>query len=480
MKLIEKYKNLSDGVKASIWFLLCTFLQKGIYVITIPIFTRIMTPEECGKYSVFTSWQAILTVFVSLNLYSGVYMRGMVKYEDERARFVSSFQGLSFSLAAIWTVIYFICRDFVNAITGLSTVQMLAMIVMIWLVSVFQFWSIEQRVELKYKKLIVVTLVVAVMNPVLGIIFIHLSDDKVTARILGMVLVELVVYFGIFIAHIRRGGCFFNKRFWKYAIAFNLTLVPHYLSINVLNSSDRIMISEMVGDNEAGIYSLAYQISMIMTIFNTALLQTIEPWLYKKIKENQTDDMAKVAYPSFIMIAILNIVLIAFAPEIVAIFAPTEYIDAIWIIPPVAMSCYFMFAYTFFAVYEFYFSKVKMISIATMVGAFVNVVLNVIFIKKFGYMAAGYTTLFCYILYAVCHYVCMKKICKVDMKSSNSYDIKVLIGITTIFMAIGFIFVFTYANICLRYLMILILIIIGIIKRKKIISGAKKLIGTRK
>lgn len=479
-KLINKYNNIPVAVKASFWFLICSFLQKGIAFITTPIFTRIMTPAEYGQYSVFTSWQGICTVFVSLNLYYGVYTRGLVKYEDERPQFVSSFQGLCLTLTVFWTGIYLLLCDFWNGITGLTTVQMLAMLIMIWLSSVFNFWAAEQRVDFKYPKLVAVTLLVSIMNPTFGIILMHFAEDKVTARILGIILVELIAYTGLFIVQMCRGKKFFHKRFWKYALAFNIPLIPHYLSSTVLNSADRIMISNMVGDNEAGIYNLAYQISMVMTMFNTALLQTIEPWLYKKIKENRIGDMSKVAYPTFVAIAVLNILLIAFAPEVIAIFAPVEYTDAIWVIPPVAMSSYFMFAYTFFAVFEFYFSKTKFISAATMAGAVLNVILNYILIDKFGYMAAGYTTLFCYVLYAVCHYICMKKICKDYLDNQSPYSTKVLMIITVCFVAIGFVFLATYTNAWLRYALSILIVAIGIWQRKKVIAFAKELMSLRK
>lgn len=479
-KILEKYNSIPSAVKASFWFLICSFLQKGIAFITTPIFTRIMTPAEYGQYSVFTSWQGIFTVFVSLNLCAGVYTRGLVKYEEERSEFISSFQGLSFSLTIIWTGLYLVFRELINAITGLTTVQMLAMLIIIWLSNVFNFWSAEQRVDFKYKKLVLLTLLVSFLNPVVGIILIHLSEDKVTARILGVILVELIAYTGLFIVQMRRGKRFFHKRFWKYALTFNIPLIPHYLSMNVLSSADRIMISNMVGDNEAGIYNLAYQISMIMTMFNTALMQTIEPWLYKKIKEKRIDDMSKVAYPTFVAIAVLNIFLIAFAPEAVAIFAPIEYVDAIWVIPPVAMSAYFMFAYTFFAVFEFYFSKTKFISVATMVGAVANVVLNYFLIDVFGYMAAGYTTLFCYVLYAVCHYICMKKICKDYLDGQSPYNTKILLGITGSFVIIGFVFLATYTNVVVRYVFIVAVIAIIIWQRRKVIRFAKELLSLRK
>ena len=477
---IKKYHALPVQVRASAWFLICAFMQKGISAVTTPIFTRLLTTTEYGQYSVFDSWLNIVTVFVSFNLSSGVYIQGMVKFEEERKKYVSSIQGLSSALVVVWTIIYISFHNFWNNLFSLTTVQMLAMLLMIWTSSVFKFWSVGQRVDFKYRKLVLVTILVSLAKPILGILLVCYAEDKVTARILGLVLVELVAYTGFFFSEMHQGKRFFDWKIWKYAFFFNLPLLPHYLSSMVLNSADRIMISRMVGEDTAGIYSLAYSVSLIMTMFNTALLQTIEPWLYKKIKVNQLEELPKVAYPTFIMIAGVNIALIAFAPEIVSVFAPPEYYDAIYIIPPVAMSGFFMFAYTFFAAFEFYYEKTGYISIATVIGAVVNIILNYIFIRVFGYYAAGYTTLFCYILYAVFHYCFMVKLCHDSLGDAHIYSTKILLAITAGFMIFGFLFLFTYQSIYLRYSMITFLIVCLIIRKKTVFNAVKQIILIRK
>lgn len=478
-KLIDKYKKIPVQVKASLWFLICAFLQKGISFITTPIFTRLLSTAEYGKYNVFNSWLHILTVIVTLNLFYGVYTRGLVKYESERNEFSSSLQGLTLTLIVFWTIIYFAFRSFWNGIFNLTTVQMLLMLLIMWTSSVFTFWSTRERVDFKYRKLVIVTLIVSLAKPILGIILVKTSDDKVTARILAIALVELFVYSGFFITQMRRGKRFFDKNYWLHAISFNVPLIPHYLSTVILSSADRIMIERMVGESEAGIYSLAYSISMIMTMFNTALMQTMEPWMFKKINDKKIEDIAKIAYPAFLIVAFVNIALMALAPEAVAIFAPKTYYDAIYVIPPVAMSVFFMFSFTFFAVFEFYYKKTKLISIATSAGAFLNIILNYIFIKLYGYQAAGYTTLFCYIVYAVFHCAFMIKICNSELNGARPYSIKILLGISIVFMGFGFLFLVTYGVPIVRYGIVAVIIILAIIFRRKIVSTIKQLVSLR-
>lgn len=476
----KKYESLPVQVRASFWFLICSFLQKGISVITTPIFTRLLSTAEYGQYSVFDSWLKIITIFVSLNLYSGVYSQGLIKFSEDRKAFSSSLQGLTLTLAVIWTVIYLAFHDYWNSLFRLSTIQMLAMLVMIWSSSAFHLWTGEQRVEYRYQKLVIATLAVSVAKPAIGIVFVKLATDKVTARILGLALVEIVAYIGFFIVQIKRGKQFYSAKYWKHALAFNIPLIPHYLSQTVLNSADRIMIRDMVGASEAGIYSIAYQISQIMTLFNTALSHTLSPWIYQKIKDNKATDIAKIGYMTLGIIAFVNLAVIVIAPEAVAIFAPKAYYDAIWVIPPVTMSVLFLFSYDLFAKFEFYYEKTKLIALASALGTLLNVGLNYVFIKLYGYYAAGYTTLFCYMAYVLFHYLFMRKICRDYMNGEYVYNTRILLALYAVFLILGFGLMATYNYPYVRYGIIAVIVILMIIMRKKIIALLKKITSLRK
>ncbi len=478
-KVVERYKNLPIQVKASIWFLVCSFLQRGISVITTPIFTRLLSTAEYGQYTVFNSWLSIITIFITFQLSYGVYTQGLVKFDKERAVFSSSLQGLTTTLCAAGTVAYLLFHNFWNNLFTLTTAQMLCMLVMIWSTAAFNFWAAEQRVVLKYRQLVLVTLIVSVAKPVLGIILVLHAEDKVTARILGLALAELIGYIGLYIIQMKRGKKFFSGRFWKYALLFNLPLIPHYLSQTVLSSADRIMIANMVGDDEAGIYGLAYSISQIMLLFNTALTQTLAPWIYQKIKDRKVADIHRVAYAAMGIIVMVNILLIAFAPEVVAVFAPAEYSAAIWTIPPVAMSGLFILAYDLFSEFEFYFERTRFIMMASILGAVANIVLNLIFIPIFGYIAAGYTTLICYIVYALAHYFFMNWVCKKELDGERPYSARVILLLAVVFMAVGFYFLFTYNFPILRYASIAAIVVAIILARKRIMRLIRSVLSTR-
>lgn len=448
-------------------------------MITTPIFTRLLDTGEYGQYSVFNSWLGILTPIVCLNLYSGVYAQGVVKFNDDRARYSSSLQGLTLTLVSIWTVVYALSSGFWNDLLSMSTFEIISMLILIWTTGAYSFWSMNEKVDFKYQRLVAVTLITSVLQPAIGVFLVINMEDKVVARILGTVVVHLA-YIAMFLSQMRKGKCFFSKKYWVYALKFNIPLLPHYLSMTILSSSDRIMISSMVGDAEAGIYSLAYSVSQIMTMFNSALLQTMEPWIYRKLNEGRAGEISKVAYPSFLLIASLNIILIVFAPEVIRIFAPPQYQEAIWVIPAVSLSVFFTFLYSFFATFEFYYEKTRFIAAATMGGAVLNIILNFIFINIFGYVAAAYTTLFSYMLYAALHYYFMRRVCKENLDDIKPYSLKFIIAIACGSLVLGFGIMMTYTNDIIRYSLILVAIVIALVFHKRLLGLVRMFVDIRR
>jgi O-antigen/teichoic acid export membrane protein len=156
-------------------------------------------------------------------------------------------------------------------------------------------------------------------------------------------------------------------------------------------------------------------------------MDTMGPWIYQKIKEKRIKDIAPAAYMSIGIIMAVNLLLIMLAPEAVHIFAPPAYYEAIYCIPPVAMSVLFIYAYDLFAKFAFYYEQTRLIMLASMGGAVLNIILNYFRIQMFGYMAAAYTTLLCFILYDVFHYTLMTRICRDYLDGVRPYNTKILI-----------------------------------------------------
>ena len=479
-KLKSKYSILPIGVKAALWYTACNVLQKGIAIIVVPIYTRLLTPDNYGSYSVFMSWAELFEIIVTFRLFFGAYLVGLVKFEDDQERYTSSLEQLTLMITSVFFVLYLIFKEPVNTLTKLTTEQMMLMFLLLITIPVVGFWKSFQRVNNKYKEMVVAVLGIAILSPLLGISGILLIEKSANIVIAARVSSETIVAIILFA---RYAGLFIKKpdvKYWKYALAINIPLIPYYLSTIILNHSDRIIIQQLVGSKEAGIYSVAYSAAMVTVLFNTAFDGAIQPWLFRKIKAKEYNEVPGILNFSLLIVGILNILLIAFGPEVIKILAPAPYHEAIWIIPPLASSVFVMYVYIRFINIEFYYGESKLTGFASIGAAILNVALNFAFIPIFGYLVAGYTTLFSYIAFGIMHFIYTRKICKKYECPMSMFGIADELKLIALFAATAILFGAFYKITLVRYAMILAIMAGCIIKRNELIEKLKYLTSLKK
>lgn len=469
--LLNKYKHSSVQVKAALWFAACSILQKGISFVVVPIFTRILTTEQYGTYSLYLSWLQILTIITSLYLYYGVFTNGMNKYDTDRDRYISSMQGLTLTITVIVFAIFFVTQNTWSDILGLAPHLIFLMFIEMAVTPALSFWSGRQRFEYKYRKLVIVTVCKSIVNPVLGLIMVLLAEDKATARILSVVIVEVCFCGVIMIYQFLKGKCWIDKKYWKFALGMAIPLLPHYLSGMILNKGDQIMINKMVSTSAVAFYSVAYNIGMLVQIFTNAISNSFTPWIYQRIKADKYEKIPETINFLMLLVAAISLYLMLLSPELVLLFGSSGYASAAYVIPPVAASVFFIFLYNILATPQFYFERTSFLMVSSILAAVVNLGLNYIFIKQYGYVAAGYTTLVCYVLYSIGHAIVSCKVMKEFLPGKTLFDYKcvVYLSVLVIFAGIGCNFLFSYKIV--RYGLLFIFGVIAFVKRDLLMSN---------
>ncbi len=471
-KLFEKYSKLHIVAKASIWFLICSFIQKGISFITTPVFARLLTKEQYGLYGVYISWLQILTIVTTFRLDYSVFNKGMSKYPEDRDGYASSMLGLTTIVTTVFLVVYLCFRSYINAFTELSTVVVLGMILELYVVPAVSFWSLRERYEFHYKNVVLVTILIAVFNALFGVIAVLVAEDKGTARVLSCVLAQLCVGTVIYIRVMTKGRKFVHIPYWKFAVLFNIPLIPHYFSSYIVDQSDKIMIQKLVGLSAAALYSIAYTIGGVVKIFTSSIANTLVPLHYRMLENQESYKLKRQIESIMLVIAGLIFLFACFGPEIVWILGGNKYIEAIYVVPPVSASVFFSFLYTLLANIEFFYNQNKFAMRISCVAAMVNLVLNFIFIPIFGYVAAAYTTLFSYIIYAVGHILYVNKVSKMEVgqRLFTNYFLILLGGIVTGCCAL---ISLLYKSMLERYIMMFVIVCIMLLNIKRIIKLLK-------
>lgn len=481
MKLINgaksKYFSLPVGVRAALWFTICNLLQKSVTMLTLPLFTRLLTTEQYGVFTVYQSWYTIVSIIVTLNLAGSVINNGMEKYADRKNEFISSMQSLSITVTIAFFVVYLCAMDTFNKLFNLSSIFVLTMFVQLLFEPAYLMWAQRQRYEYKYKSLIIATAILSITSPILGLIAVINTDYKAEARVISFALVQICFGLIFFVFQLFKGKKFFDKEIWKFALTFNLPLIPHYLSQIILGQSDRIMIERMSGPSEAAIYGVAYNLATVVTMLLNAINSSFVPALYKNIKEQKYDSIRKTSTFLFLFMAGLICVFMLFGPEMIFIFLAPEYKEAKWIFPPVAAAVFFTFVYILIINVEFYYEKTKYVMIVSVIGAAFNILLNIIFIQRYGYVAAGYTTVACYMLFSIGHFMLYKLIIKKKGITDTFFDGKRILALGVVVMGCVLLSVVLYSHNIIRYIVIGIIAVVAIINYKKLIQITKRALG---
>ena len=373
---IQHYRNLGVQAKAAVWYTVSNVLQRGISFFVVPIYIRIISTKEYGEYSLFQSWNSIILVFATLNLYAGVFTKSMVDYNSDRERYTSSMQGLNTLSAFVVFIIWLLVRNTTALNIDISFGESAFLLLFYITYPATCYWLTKQQVSYRYMKMITVSLSVALVTPIVSLLLLRFTGLRVKALIYGYVISQTIFGLVFYIIGFVKGKTIFIKEYWIKALKFNIPLIPHYLSLIVLAQADRIMIGSMCGEDKAGIYTFAYQIALLMSIITSGINSALLPWLYGNLKNTTYSNIRKTINYICAFVGIMTLMAILVSPEIVHILGTADYNDAINIIPAVAISVYCTFCYGLYVNVEFYYSATKYVMLASTSGAILNIVLN--------------------------------------------------------------------------------------------------------
>lgn len=476
-KIIKKYRHMSVEMKAAAWYAVGNIIQKIAPWLVMAILTHYLATEEYGIYSIFMSWLEIFEIIITLRIYSNGYVAGLVRDDENRTTYTATMQSLSVILIMVWMLMYLIFHKSINYATGISTPLSIMMICSFIGTISFGLWSSRQRVDNQYKKMLLAIIVYGLIGPIIGALTVFLDlNNPIFYVIATRTVIQLIVVVPFFVSNYKGSSALWKKNFVVDALKYNLPLMPYYLSMILLNHSDRLMIQKIDGYEDAALYSVSYSAAMVIFVISGALNLSLQSWLFKELKiKDCSRDKSRLITVGTIIVAFCAVVEIILAPELILILGGKKYLEAIWVMPPLAISVVVMYIYQQYANVLFYYKKTKFVLFASVFAAVCNIILNAIFIPIFGYVSGGYTSLVSYLIVMILYFMFSKKECsanKIQMRNYFNTKLQMIILGGTSVIALAMVAV--YKNIAARYLLALIMFIFLIATRKKWMSELKK------
>ncbi len=397
----------NESVKASGLYLVGNMTSKAMAFLTIPIFTRLLTTTEYGIVNTYLAWVQIATIVTELSLHNS-FRKAYADYHLDFDAYCASalrLGGLLFINSLVLATV---------AILLLPQLKPMAWMIYCCLLHAFGVFcvtsmSTQYMMQFQYRKRAIYMIVPNVACVLLSVLVLLMMTSQ---RYVGRILVYVFVY-GLFavISYASVAKHKTNRDYWRYALKYSLPLVFHGLSLVVLSSSDRIMITSLYSASESGIYSLVYNLGMLTIAVMASLSGLWVPWFTKRLKEGKVTEINNKAVYMVENMTVVAALFMLVSPEIIKLVSTSEYWPGTSIIIPIILAAYIMSLYSLAVNVEYQYGATKQIALNSCFAAALNLGLNALFIPKYGAAAAAYTTVAAYAVSFLVHTYFAKKLC---------------------------------------------------------------------
>lgn len=369
-------------------------LTAVIPFLLLPIFTRVLLPEEYGVLAMFGAVLAILGAFTGLSVHGAVNVRFIDRESLDFPRYVGS----CLCVLLISTVLTLgVVTLFLVPLSEFSAIPTGWLLIAV-LVSGCNFLiQVRLAIWLMAKKPVaygIFQICLSLLNMGLSLLFVLALKYGYEGRLLGQSIaiagLALVALFSMW-----KDKWLTFQPSWCYmreALAFGVPLVPHVIGGVLLAAVDRFIIKERLGLESAGIYMVALQMGMGMGLFTDAFNKAFVPWLYEQLKAGTSDSkrcIVKGTWSYFFVVLVVAGVVALLSYWVVLLIAGPAYVGASTALAWIALGNAFSGMYLMVTNYFFYMRQTKVLAWVTLLAGGIGVLLTWVLTPVLGIKGAG-------------------------------------------------------------------------------------------
>ena len=384
-KPIEK-RELKLPARASLAYILSGVFGKAVGFFATLVFTRLLSAEEYGSFTLYTSWLGIAETASSAFISASMIYKGLSEKNDKKSDFLSAVKATFSFFSAIICLLLFVFMQF----SGFDT-RLLPFIFLQVLLDGFTAVRLaERKHSYSYRAVCLTGIFDAVLGTLISYLLIRYAGLGYFGRVLGFLIPSVILTPFSFV---RGGGGRFDSKTVKYILGAALPLLPHAISLAVTSQTDKLIITSLLGTGAAAKYSVVHSFAISGIFFVTTLGSALNPWIQRKVRGRRGSEVREICGTLVSAFASFTVIIVAIAPLAVAVLAPKEYAEALPAAAPVALSIVPYFAASVNTVYLVSTDNGRAVSVAAIVSAVLGTLSSFIFIGVLGYFGAGLGTL---------------------------------------------------------------------------------------
>ena len=396
-------------IKNSFIYLGTELINKAIPFLLLPLLTKYLTPVEYGVYGMYQVVIAFLVPFISMSLDINI-TRNFFKVDRlELSRILNTIIFiLHVNVVLVLVIIYLISLIYSNIFDIPSNVLLIMpIIIFAQVINGFNLTILRNNEKaLAYGIFQITITAINFSMAILLLLFFHMS--------------WMSLVYGTFVANITVSvySFVFLKKQYKLGLDFypfkkiykvSLPLIFHLLGGSIIFLSDRLFIQQMLGLKDVGIYSVANQFGMITMIFINAIIAAVNPWMFKKLANNDEDIVQKSFYLMGIFL-VSGLVIWQISLFVFPYIVNHRYISATNVILWITLGFIARGFYQIFFNVIVHEGKTKVLMYITFIAGIINLILNYYLIKLNGIVGAAQATVIAFSIMFLVAFIYVNKI----------------------------------------------------------------------
>ncbi|TDM46082.1 hypothetical protein ETI06_12195 [Macrococcoides goetzii] len=392
-----KIKN-NIFLKNSLLYTIGAMATPMIGFILLPFYTQHLKPAEYGTLTTVQSLVGFLQLVLTLSLYGAISRFYYDYYKN--IKLVKEYLSTIFTFTLIFSgVCSIILLVFSNQIGPFIFSKIPVhpyytyTIILSFVTGVISLPLALIRAQEKALEFVIFNILKSILIMITTILLISKYNLGVQGALISQVSITIITT--VLLLYRNRMFLHFNinKVYLKESILFSLPLLPHVTSSWAISSADRIILEKFVDVNEIGIYSIAVQISMVLSLFYSSLYKALVPRYAKLRLDNKKTESKKLIKQFSFIVMISGIISIPISILVAHYVLPSSYNGSLIYIPFMLIGQMIYGFYYVFVAKLFYHKKSGSIASSSLIAAILNIVICLITVPILGLTGAVFATI---------------------------------------------------------------------------------------
>ena len=406
------------------WYILSSVLTKGANFILLKFLTTNLNPEEFGLLETIRVFSLLIPTIISFYLDSA-FVRFYHEFKHDKKKVTELFSTIFifiltyglFSLTILlftknlWKDIFIPDATFSYLLYALFTPLVLQLA---------QLGTIYLRQTFSVTRATIIDVISVSINILITLILLLQFNFSIESKLIGNIVSAILVllYFVVFFYKNGLLKLKFNISILKTSLIYSIPLIPNIAAGWITSLSDRVIISKYIGLEAVAIYAVASMISKIIYFVQDGISQVLEPLSLSGLISDEGKTKSKIgviSYKLFYFMLFLNLLLYLFSKELIFLFSTEQYSSGFLLIPVLGFTYVLSNQYRMFSTIIIYLKKTWVISLAAIFQGSLNLILNIIFVPIYGYLAASFSSVFSMLVYTLTLVYFSKKHIKIKL-----------------------------------------------------------------